>query len=1067
MSLTILGLLLAGLLFWLAPLLRRGLDRLSGVSRNQRTSVLMLSLILRGLVVGLMAVLWLGLTQFRQTVPLQTKARIDVLLDVSESLVQADAPGVGDYLARADSLTDEIVQGLGVDADVYKRVFAEGSQALDRFANGVDTVRSLRGAATDLSAIIAETLAAGAGSPAQVILLMTDGLSTRQGAEDSDQITQVLQLLAGGEVPVLVVPQNGDPAFRLDRPDSPRFIIGEPQNLSLLRQGDLANRLVALPVDLAIKSQPEQRVAYLGALQGDAVQDLFRFTCLDGDPAGTAAIILAEGVDTVSCSPLVLEQEAEGAFVQMTLVLDEDPEPVPQARFAKPALPDNLQSRIVPAMAIPRVLWLDGGQQPIALIDTVMEELNWDLERVTPDDLPRRTGVDASEPLDFFDFDLIIMTDIAPGQIGNGLSQQVLLGEIEDFVQRGGGLFIAGGDETFGVKGLAATPIARVLPVNVDPKGSSGDPKILAVGVLDVSASLFYKPETLDRAVSYIVESFAPLSEGSLVRVFGFSDEVHELVPLDTYEGVEALEAQLRDALGLLGEEFERRRQLGLQPEGLAMYNALAETRRSLIMAQEAGLDLPDERRVLIVSDGADPDLGAYLSWKVDEDGVFQRDTAPSLASRLNSEDDFIINGIAMAYGEGSLPDAYTVLNSRDATLRQRFGIASEGFNSLFNVAQAGGGYAYLDQFTIPIGQLARRMTTYKDEQIDDPNFNQRHRFFDGLPVQDYGVGAINGYSILSARDGARFILGQPGYQPDEGRPLDLALWTDWVLTRSPQSTAEGLIERAALGGRVSVLGTSLRDGGAEGSLSDNAIFQVALARAFAWATRTDPRDAVGLELTRDDRNHVLLSLDHQSIDPFAPTAFVAEIFSLNTENAEPEAEAEAEAEAEGADGAEPQTTRVSNDGPGTSTSAAQQSEPLARFELTGAERQWLGDFGPIRDLPEAFVLRITGQGTDRQGRARSFEKSGVIRPALLHRQTEPLALDRGADMASLRALALASGGSVLDANNLVVPQGLVQLDQTGTRERVWDLTWALVVLMLMALIADYLIREYLAEAEA
>ena len=69
--------------------------------------------------------------------------------------------------------------------------------------------------------------------------------------------------------------------------------------------------------------------------------------------------------------------------------------------------------------------------------------------------------------------------------------------------------------------------------------------------------------------------------------------------------------------------------------------------------------------------------------------------------------------------------------------------------------------------------------------------------------------------------------------------------------------------------------------------------------------------------------------------------------------------------------------------------------------------------------------------------------------------------------MASLRALALASGGSVLDANNLVVPQGLVQLDQTGTRERVWDLTWALVVLMLMALIADYLIREYLAEAEA
>ena len=92
MSLTILGLILAGLLFWLAPLLRRGLDRLTGVSRNQRASVLVLSLLLRGVVVGMIALLWLGLTQFRQTVPLETKARIDVLLDVSESLVHGVIP---------------------------------------------------------------------------------------------------------------------------------------------------------------------------------------------------------------------------------------------------------------------------------------------------------------------------------------------------------------------------------------------------------------------------------------------------------------------------------------------------------------------------------------------------------------------------------------------------------------------------------------------------------------------------------------------------------------------------------------------------------------------------------------------------------------------------------------------------------------------------------------------------------------------------------------------------------------------------------------------------------------
>ena len=403
---------------------------------------------------------------------------------------------------------------------------------MNGFNSASSALNDIGGASTDLSAVVAETLATGAGAPAQAIILMTDGLTTRQGAPDDAQITQVLQLLAGGSVPVLVVPQSGQPEHRLANPNDPRFIIGDDQGLSLLSQGDLEDPLVATPIDIAINPQADQRVAYLGALQGDKVQDLFRFTCLDGDPAGTAAIIIDERVETVSCTPLILDQEGKGSFVQMTVKLDNDPEPVPDSRFAQPRLPDTVQSRMVPTMATPQVLWLDGGTAPISLIETIIEELNWNVERVVPSDLPRRTGVDATDPLDLFDYDLILMTDFAPGEIGDGMTQQAILGEIEDFVQRGGGLFVAGGDETFGVKGYAATPVARVLPVNVEPKGSSGDPKLLAVGILDVSASLFYEDATLDRAVRYIVESFAPLSEGSLVRIFGFSDEVHELVPL-------------------------------------------------------------------------------------------------------------------------------------------------------------------------------------------------------------------------------------------------------------------------------------------------------------------------------------------------------------------------------------------------------------------------------------------------------------------------------------------------------------------------------------------------------
>ena len=96
MNVIFMALIAAGLLFWLAPLVRRLLDRLSGIERNQRVSVLITSLILRGVAVGLMAMLWLGLNEFRQTVPATTKARVDVLLDLSESLGARRCARLGD-----------------------------------------------------------------------------------------------------------------------------------------------------------------------------------------------------------------------------------------------------------------------------------------------------------------------------------------------------------------------------------------------------------------------------------------------------------------------------------------------------------------------------------------------------------------------------------------------------------------------------------------------------------------------------------------------------------------------------------------------------------------------------------------------------------------------------------------------------------------------------------------------------------------------------------------------------------------------------------------------------------
>ena len=259
-------------------------------------------------------------------------------------------------------------------------------------------------------------------------------------------------------------------------------------------------------------------------------------------------------------------------------------------------------------------------------------------------------------------YDAVLLLDVAPGRFGaapsdwtvawRGASRRAVrqtLDRIAQYVAGGGGLFLSGGAKLW--CGWICLNSHRTLTAGA-AQGAAGDPPIVVVAVLDVSASLWYAEDTFERAVSYLLNSFENLPEGSQVRVLGYSDEPHELVPLQPYEGQEALRRLLTEALDALGEEFERRRLLGLQPEGLDVFGALFagyrtfdrfERQRQEQAFRETSVqrgttqfivENEPERRLFLIMDAADRDLLTFNRWTIDATGTFVRRTAADLVQQ-------------------------------------------------------------------------------------------------------------------------------------------------------------------------------------------------------------------------------------------------------------------------------------------------------------------------------------------------------------------------------------------------------------------------------------------------
>ena len=1116
-------------LFVIAPLTASVPNLASAGWPRRRSAWVLGSTCLRSLIAA--GVLWLysgGGLQDRvtQTTP---PVQVTALVDTSTSMVSRSA-NVAAYGQAAAERIQEVLDALDVSSSSVQVVLFD--ESVRRLDGGLAALESL--SASDLTVPrqnITRLRQALASVPASTpdaayTILLTDGW-IEGGSEAGTIGADLLRAVTSLGQPIISVPLNPSETWRYANPDQPRLITQPQLSPERYVAGGDSERTLMFALGPPSMAQRARSADLALSIQGRD-ELISQYACRDTEAKGVGRLTVPKtNQRLLPCLPLTTLADPAGAAAQSVLGLGADRAAAKQAvqGDGRGPTPDQAVVTFLERGYVPRVLVLDGGLNEVvvpSIVASSLANLGWRWDRVDP-----QAWIDkahAGEPVDLDAYDAVMMLDIAPGRFGVAPSDwtaawgeaqsrraiRQTLDQISEYVAGGGGLFLSGGAESFGVGGYASTAIEPLLPVQLDPKGAAGDPPIVVVAVLDVSASLWYAEDTFDRAVTYLLNSFENLPDGSQVRVLGYSDEPHELVPLQPYEGQEALRRLLTEALDALGEEFERRRLLGLQPEGLDVFGALFAGYRTFDRFDRQRQDQAfrdasaqrgaalfatknePERRLFLIMDAADRDLLTFNRWTIDATGTFVRMTAADLVQQRFAEGGVVLNSIGMTYGDTPLPPDEVIAGSDNSEWRDRLAQGHVIAQELEQLSAAGGGASYLDQFEIPLGSLSRRMTDYVDDSVTvEPNLN--HRFLPSSLIEQFPQTSLSGAAIAPSKANARTILNSD-YQPESGPPVRLGVWTEWVtqsqniqnIARArrpdlPELESEEASDDSAItqfvfqdfaeskaqlsyGGAVSVLTSSLRDASAEAvGFSDTPLHQVAFVRMLDWLVRTSPRDQfqftahlVPGERSVADGQSIQTQLSIQSTDALALNKVEARLWKL-----EETALRSVPAEELASDGLPMDLTNVAQEGEKLLTQ--QRSVPLksprqSRSIVTAQINQdaWRASL----NKSGAVLLDFQIFGLDRSGRQRQVDYRLFVRPDQLQTKIEPASWIRGNNEALMRELAAFSGGAHFSPEMAVELTAAPAPVPIETSSRM-DFRWIIVLLMIAAFIADFVIREY------
>ncbi|KLU02713.1 putative transmembrane protein [Rhodopirellula islandica] len=421
-----------------------------GVSGRRRQSLLLL----RGLASVALALVLLRPALVRSdnrpaaatlAIAIDTSASMSLPSDGSESRWDQQRRAL-ERLAGGLSDSDQALQVVVMGFDTSANVIGEsGTSELETLASRVGTVEH-SGKETDLSSPLLMAMNRGRNSPLTGVAVLSDGTQVTQRTE-GDESSQPdprreARLVGAMGVPIWTIP------------------LGPPAEAS--RQIDLA--IESLPETFRMFTGNESSVSFDVRTRG-IVQSPAKVSLQWIDSAGQTAIAATRTVtpdsmeQTIAIEVPVLAPKP-GQYRLVASV---------ETRSGETITDNNSQVAFVDVReGGGRVLYVEGTPR------LEQKDLRWALGRFLDLELtyrwiPRDTV--GAWPIDLADdfsrgrYDVVILGDLHSAALGNAQLQ-----ELADSVGEGTALIMLGGEHTYSRGGYATTPLASVLPVQLDDR---------------------------------------------------------------------------------------------------------------------------------------------------------------------------------------------------------------------------------------------------------------------------------------------------------------------------------------------------------------------------------------------------------------------------------------------------------------------------------------------------------------------------------------------------------------------------------------------------------------------
>ncbi len=269
---------------------------------------------------------------------------------------------------------------------------------------------------------------------------------------------------------------------------------------------EVAVRDLTLPNKLVIGETFKIQTRIYATQASKARLQLFQDAGLNG-LGGTREVELIKGENSFEFQSVV----RVGGEVTYRLELT----PLGADRFKE----NNTYSVTVDVPGRPMVLYVEGQPQRASYLANALTAQQFDVDVRPASAFP--TSVSELSRYDF-----VVLSDVPADQISVG-SQNAVEGYLRDL---GGGFLFAGGVAGYSLGGWEQTPLARVLPVDMDAPQHKQMPSVAMALVIDRSASMAGLP--LEMAKTACRATVETLRDDDLVEIIAFDQEPTRYVKL-------------------------------------------------------------------------------------------------------------------------------------------------------------------------------------------------------------------------------------------------------------------------------------------------------------------------------------------------------------------------------------------------------------------------------------------------------------------------------------------------------------------------------------------------------